>query len=255
MDIGTAKPGVAAARARAASPDRHPRSGQSYSAGEFVRDARAAIAAIHAARAICRCWSAARCCICARCITDWRRCRRPRRQLRRELDAQAARAGWPALHAELARVDPAAAARIAPPRRAAHPARAGSVSAHRRADLAMAARTHGARAGISLAALCAAARARAASCARSWPRASTRCCEAGLVDEVRALHARGDLTAQHASMRAVGYRQLWRYCAGECSSRRRRSSAVIATRAAGQASAHLVAARAGRDSRCCRRTL
>src|SRR5207253_765413 len=35
-------------------------------------------------------------------------------RLRAELDARAARQGWPALHAELARLDPEAAARVAP---------------------------------------------------------------------------------------------------------------------------------------------
>ena len=34
--------------------------------------------------------------------------------MRREIDARAAEHGWPAMHAELARVDPLAAARIAP---------------------------------------------------------------------------------------------------------------------------------------------
>ncbi len=33
--------------------------------------------------------------------------------------------------------------------------------------------------------------------------------------EVRALHERGDLHADQASMRAVGYRQLLQYCAGQ----------------------------------------
>jgi tRNA dimethylallyltransferase len=39
---------------------------------------------------------------------------------------------------------------------------------------------------------------------------------AGFLDEVRALHRRGDLTARHSSMRAVGYRQLWAHLEGEC---------------------------------------
>ena len=34
--------------------------------------------------------------------------------LRAQIDARAARHGWPALHADLARVDPATAARLAP---------------------------------------------------------------------------------------------------------------------------------------------
>ena len=37
-----------------------------------------------------------------------------RRALRAEIDAQAAREGWPALHAELARVDPITAQRLPP---------------------------------------------------------------------------------------------------------------------------------------------
>ena len=52
---------------------------------------------------------------------------------------------------------------------------------------------------------------------------------AGLLDEVRALYERTDLTAQHASMRAVGYRQLWQYCANELSLEQASSAAVTAT--------------------------
>jgi tRNA dimethylallyltransferase len=37
----------------------------------------------------------------------------------------------------------------------------------------------------------------------------------GFLDEVAALRARGDLTAQHPAIRAVGYRQLWAYFDGE----------------------------------------
>ena len=38
--------------------------------------------------------------------------------------------------------------------------------------------------------------------------------DAGFVEEVRRLYERGDLSPEHPSMRAVGYRQLWRYLAG-----------------------------------------
>jgi tRNA dimethylallyltransferase len=37
----------------------------------------------------------------------------------------------------------------------------------------------------------------------------------GFLDEVAALRARGDLTASHPAIRAVGYRQLWAYFDGE----------------------------------------
>jgi tRNA dimethylallyltransferase len=53
---------------------------------------------------------------------------------------------------------------------------------------------------------------------------------AGFVDEVRRLRARSDLSAEHPSMRAVGYRQLWRYLAGEGTLNEASDRAVAATR-------------------------
>ena len=53
---------------------------------------------------------------------------------------------------------------------------------------------------------------------------------AGLLDEVRALRARGDLTDVHPSVRAVGYRQLWAHLAGSYSLDTAVTRAVAATR-------------------------
>ena len=53
---------------------------------------------------------------------------------------------------------------------------------------------------------------------------------AGLLDEVRALHERKALTAEHPSMRAVGYRQLWMFLAGQCGLEEAKKRAVAATR-------------------------
>ena len=103
MDIGTAKPSAAL---RARLPHhlidiRDP--SESYSAGEFVRDARAAIAAIHARG---RPAAAGR----GHDAVSARAARRTRAaaaglagSCALELDAEAAARGWPALHAELAR--------------------------------------------------------------------------------------------------------------------------------------------------------
>jgi tRNA dimethylallyltransferase len=52
----------------------------------------------------------------------------------------------------------------------------------------------------------------------------------GLVEEVSALYKRGDLTEEMPSMRAVGYRQVWRYLAGDYTADMMRERAVIATR-------------------------
>jgi tRNA dimethylallyltransferase len=53
---------------------------------------------------------------------------------------------------------------------------------------------------------------------------------AGLLEEVRALRARGDLTAEHPAIRAVGYRQLWAHLAGGYSLETAVERAVAATR-------------------------
>jgi tRNA dimethylallyltransferase len=52
----------------------------------------------------------------------------------------------------------------------------------------------------------------------------------GLVEEVRQLYQRGDLTDEMPSMRAVGYRQVWRYLAGDYTAEMMRERAIIATR-------------------------
>jgi len=53
---------------------------------------------------------------------------------------------------------------------------------------------------------------------------------AGLLDEVRRLHGRGDLNTGLPALRAVGYRQLWAYLDGLCSLDEAGQRAVAATR-------------------------
>lgn len=52
----------------------------------------------------------------------------------------------------------------------------------------------------------------------------------GFLDEVRSLHARGDLHADLPSMRSVGYRQAWRHLEGELDLVQFRADALAATR-------------------------
>ena len=54
--------------------------------------------------------------------------------------------------------------------------------------------------------------------------------DAGLLAEVRALQARGDLTEANPAIRAVGYRQLWAHLAGSYSLDVAVERAVAATR-------------------------
>ena len=52
----------------------------------------------------------------------------------------------------------------------------------------------------------------------------------GFADEVQGLYERGDLHTNLPAIRSVGYRQLWDYCAGDCSLQEAVKKAVIATR-------------------------
>ncbi len=65
--------------------------------------------------------------------------------------------------------------------------------------------------------------------------------EQGFLAEVRALHERGDLHADQASMRAVGYRQLLQYCAGQSTLDEAVERGIAATPPAGETPAHVAA--------------
>ena len=125
---------------------------------------------------------------------------------RAALDERAAREGWPALHAELARVDPATAARLAP-NDAQRIQRALEVwQSTGRPISAWQAGTKAEAADLPLVAL--------EPQSRAWlhERIAERfdaMLAAGFVDEVRRLRARGDLHPGLPSMRCVGYRQAW----------------------------------------------
>jgi tRNA dimethylallyltransferase len=204
MDIGTAK---AAAAERAAVPHHlidilDPV--ERYSAARFVDDATRAIAGIKARGALpllvggtMLYFKALFEGLDAMPAAD--------AAVRASLDAQAAREGWPALHAELAKVDPTTAARLSPGD-AQRIQRALEV--HRVSGRPLSA-WHTGKAGVAPPPLIA-----LEPVERGWlhARIATRfraMLDAGLVDEVRALRARGDLHADLPSMRAVGYRQAW----------------------------------------------
>ena len=51
----------------------------------------------------------------------------------------------------------------------------------------------------------------------------------GFIEEVEALYNRGDLHSQMPSIRAVGYRQVWSYLAGEYGFDEMREKAIVAT--------------------------
>ncbi len=132
--------------------------------------------------------------------------------VRAELEAEAAVRGWPALHADLARIDPATAARLAPhdAQRIQRALEVWRVSG--RALSAWHADAHEAPGddGDALQPLYVSLEPRD----RAWLHARiearfAQMLSRGLLDEVRALRARGDLNPQLPALRSVGYRQAW----------------------------------------------
>ena len=160
---------------------------------------------------------------------------------RAKIAAQALAKGWPALHAELAVLDPATAARLAPQdaQRIARALEVFMISGqplsffHQRDNIKkinaiqnIAANPYQSSrsAFISL-----------EPSDRAWlhNRIAQRfdaMLAAGLMDEVKALQARGDLHADLPAMRCVGYRQAWAALAGNAPMNEVRDKSIFATR-------------------------
>lgn len=130
--------------------------------------------------------------------------------LRAELEARAAREGWPALHAELARLDPAAAARIQPNDRQ-RIQRALEVCHISGRPLSELQREAAVEANEYRYIKIAVAPRERLVLHQSIEQRFRSMMQRGFLDEVQHLRRRGDLSAAMPSMRAVGYRQLWEY--------------------------------------------
>ncbi|HMD74883.1 MAG TPA: tRNA (adenosine(37)-N6)-dimethylallyltransferase MiaA [Steroidobacteraceae bacterium] len=228
MDIGTAKPS-ALLRARHTHhliDIRDP--AQQYSAGEFVRDALAAMQDI---------WSRGRLPLLVggtmlyfhaltAGIADLPEADM---QVRADIDAAAAANGWDAVHRTLAQVDPAAAARIHSndAQRIQRALEVYRVTGQRITDLQRA--RHTPLADVNLQEIALIPGERSQLHARIAERFEAML-EQGLLDEVRGFFVRGDLTGEHPAMRAVGYRQIWEHLAGACSLEEAQHKALAATR-------------------------
>ncbi len=150
--------------------------------------------------------------------------------VRASIEAEAARRGWPALHEELRAVDSVAAERIHPN----HSQRIGrALEVFRISGRPISAWQTGpatdAAAGYRWVNIALAPRRRETLHARIAERFD-RMLAAGFIDEVKCLFQRGDLHEALPSMRAVGYRQVWQYLAGEIDETAMRERALAATR-------------------------
>jgi tRNA dimethylallyltransferase len=152
-----------------------------------------------------------------------------RPEVRADIEEEAARSGWPALHARLAEVDPVLAARLHPN----HSQRIGRglevwrmtgrpLSSWQEGNLSPAVDGEAIPLVIT-------PRSRQDLHGRIARRFDDMLSE-GFLEEVEALYRRGDLTPDLPAIRAVGYRQMWRYVAGETNLETAREAGIAATR-------------------------
>jgi tRNA dimethylallyltransferase len=206
LDVGTAKPD-------AATRKRFPHHlvdivdpTEAYSAGRFRADALRLIGEIHSRGRIPL--LAGGTMLYFRALTKGLADLPPAQpKLRAEMEARAAKVGWPALHAELAKVDTAAATRI-DRNDAQRIQRALEVHRHTGRPLSDFHGEASPELPFEAYKLSLEPSDRSALHARIAERFRAMLA-AGLVDELRGLRERYALTAEMPSMRSVGYRQAW----------------------------------------------
>ncbi|QTD46947.1 tRNA (adenosine(37)-N6)-dimethylallyltransferase MiaA [Ottowia testudinis] len=231
MDIGTAKPTAAE---RAAVPHhlidiRDPAT--PYSAAEFARDARRLITGIRARGRLPVLVGGTM--LYFKALWDGLDELPPAdAAVRRQIEERAAREGWPALHAELARVDAVTAARLAPgdSQRIQRALEVWQLTGRPMSALhTTKSRASGAD-WVSAGGLFSLEPADRAWLHARIARRFDDMLAGGLLDEVHALRARGDLTADMPSMRCVGYRQVWDTLDGRAPAETLRERGIAATR-------------------------
>jgi tRNA dimethylallyltransferase len=230
MDIGTAKPTAQeqAAVVHHLIDIRNPL--QAYSAAEFVRDARALIQDIHARGKLPL--LAGGTMLYFKALADGLDDMPPADAAVREaLSQEAAEKGWPAMHAQLAAVDPTTAERLAP---ADSQRIQRALEVYRISGLPLS-QFHAGKAAATVAKPSNGVLISLEPRDRAWlhGRIAQRfdsMLAGGFLEEVKTLRARGDLHIDLPSMRCVGYRQAWEALDGLWPMTELRDKGVFATR-------------------------
>ncbi len=228
MDIGTGKP----------PPEllaRYPHHlvdildpSETYSAGQFVRDARQAIERIRAQGRIPL--------LVGGTMLYFRALRRGLAELpsaspliRADIDRQAGEVGWPAMHAELASVDARSAARIQPndAQRIQRALEVYRISGKALSDFHDETQPPDPNLTFRVYAWVPSDRERLYASIR---KRFLGMLAQGFLDEVRQLYARADLHPDLPAIRAVGYRQLWEHLSGKVALDAAIENAIVATR-------------------------
>jgi tRNA dimethylallyltransferase len=228
MDIGTAKPdALTLAKVPHRLVDiRDPE--QNYSAGEFVRDAEQEIRAILQSGRVPL--------LVGGTMMYFRSLLQGIAELpqadtaiRREIDLQAEKLGWPALHKQLAEADAVAAARINrnDSQRIQRALEVYRSSGTTLTDWRTAAAKH--QPEFRFVKIALVPEPRSILHERIAARLDAMFAN-GFVDEVSGLAQRPGLTEDSPSMRAVGYRQVWSHLAGQISLSEAASKALFASR-------------------------
>jgi tRNA dimethylallyltransferase len=152
--------------------------------------------------------------------------------IRAQIDTEASAQGWPAMHTQLAQVDASTAARLSP-NDSQRIQRALEV--YRSTGKSLSAHHLIAQAATDKVALPFAPMVSLEPTERAWlhTRIALRLeamLQSGLVDEVKALRARGDLHLNLPSMRCVGYRQTWEMLDGAFPAAQLQERCIFATR-------------------------
>lgn len=228
MDIGTAKP---SAEEQALCPHHlidivSPE--EAYSAARFAEDARRLIGEIHARGRIPLLAGGTMLYIKAlrEGLSDLPQADAA---LRADIDARAAEQGWPALHAELARLDSDAAARLKPTD-AQRIQRALEIVMLTGRPLAESYARREDDAPLPPMTVLSLEPSDRAWLHRRIEQRFDQMLEQGLVDELRTLRTKYRLDAGMPSMRCVGYRQVWNFLEGEVDASTMRDTGIYATR-------------------------
>jgi tRNA dimethylallyltransferase len=229
MNIGTAKPDTDTLRHTPhrlidiRNPD------ESYSAGDFVRDARAGMDAIFAAGRIPLLVGGTM--MYFRALTGGiADLPAADEQIRADIDADAADLGWPAMHERLRDVDAEAAERINPndSQRIQRALEVFMASGKPLSKWQQHARDE-AQNEVRFIKIALQPATRELLHARIEERLNLML-NNGFVEEVKELHQLPGLTVKSPAMRSVGYRQIWEYLDGETSLDEAGRKALFATR-------------------------
>ena len=160
-------------------------------------------------------------------------------EIRAHLDEQGKAIGWPAMHTELAKVDPVTAARLQPndSQRVQRALEVYEITGKPMSELLADSPSEDGREGsaipnwIDLVSLEPSDRARLH---QNLEKRFDEMLVGGLLEEVEVLRKNPDLHADLPAIRSVGYRQVWEYLSGDVDKEEMRYKALAATRQLGK---------------------